>query len=102
MAAYHARLMSSDPAVYQPASVAWSVWEGSTSKLYPDEAFAATYGGDKFSVAFARCVQPGPLSKAGYRSTELSRADASLMAPSALPSHGTPIAASRTTTSSSA
>lgn len=42
MAAYHARLMSEDPEVYKPASVAWSVWEGSTSKLYPDEAFAAT------------------------------------------------------------
>lgn len=54
MAAYHRRLMSDDPAVYQPASVAWSVWEGSTSKLHPDAAFAASYGGDKFSVAFAR------------------------------------------------
>ncbi len=52
--AYHKRLMSTEPSVYQPASVAWSVWEGSTSKLHPDEAFAATYGGDKFSVAFAR------------------------------------------------
>ena len=36
MSAYYRRLTSEDPAVRSAAAKAWSIWEGSTSKLYPD------------------------------------------------------------------
>jgi len=52
--AYYKRLMSEDPAVHMPAARAWSVWEGSTSKLLPDDAFAASFGADATTLAFAR------------------------------------------------
>ncbi|HET6330387.1 MAG TPA: prolyl aminopeptidase [Holophagaceae bacterium] len=53
-AAYAKRLFSDDPSVNLPAAKAWSVWEGSVSKLLPDEAFAATYGQEATTLAFAR------------------------------------------------
>ena len=36
------------------AAAAWSVWEGSTSKLYPDLSFIEHYGSAEFAEAFAR------------------------------------------------
>lgn len=54
MAAYHKRLTSADPQVQSDAAKAWSIWEGSTSKLYPDADHISHYGGDAFSLAFAR------------------------------------------------
>jgi proline iminopeptidase len=36
------------------AARAWSIWEGSTSKLYPDENFIAEFGEAEFALAFAR------------------------------------------------
>ena len=33
---------------------AWSIWEGTTSKLFPDPDFIATFAGDKFALSFAR------------------------------------------------
>ena len=53
-AAYAKRLFSDDPAVNLPAAKAWSIWEGSASKLLPDESFAASYGQDATTLAFAR------------------------------------------------
>ncbi|HTL99364.1 MAG TPA: prolyl aminopeptidase [Holophagaceae bacterium] len=53
-AAYAKRLFSEDPAVNLPAAKAWSIWEGSVSKLLPDETFAASYGQDATTLAFAR------------------------------------------------
>lgn len=53
-AAYARRLFSDDPAVNLPAAKAWSIWEGSASKLLPDESFAASYGQDATTLAFAR------------------------------------------------
>ncbi|MEQ9365821.1 MAG: prolyl aminopeptidase, partial [Leptospirales bacterium] len=52
--AYHRRLTSDDAEARLAAARAWSVWEGSTSKLYPDAAFAAGFGGEQFALAFAR------------------------------------------------
>ncbi len=52
--AYAKRLFSADPAVNLPAAKAWSMWEGSTSKLLPDAQFAATFGADATTLAFAR------------------------------------------------
>jgi proline iminopeptidase len=52
--AYYRRLTSPDKATQLAAARAWSVWEGSTSKLYPDEKMASDYGTDAFALAFAR------------------------------------------------
>ncbi len=54
VAAYYRRLTSDNPAVRAEAAKAWSVWEGSTSKLSYDEAAAARFGDDEFADAFAR------------------------------------------------
>lgn len=52
--AYYKRLTSADAAVRAAAAKAWSVWEGSTSKLLPNADMVARYGGDDFADAFAR------------------------------------------------
>ena len=54
LAAYYRRLTSDDPSVRQEAARAWSVWEGSTSCLFPNLELIAKTGGDEFSLAFAR------------------------------------------------
>ena len=36
------------------AARAWSIWEGSTSKLYLDPALVKKFGGGRFADAFAR------------------------------------------------
>ncbi|HKP73199.1 MAG TPA: prolyl aminopeptidase [Pyrinomonadaceae bacterium] len=54
MGAYYRRLTSDDEAVRLEAAQAWSVWEGSTSKLYPDAGFIADFGEAEFALAFAR------------------------------------------------
>ncbi len=54
IAAYHKRLTSEDSETRLAAARAWSVWEGSTSKLYPDADFAAGFGNANFALAFAR------------------------------------------------
>lgn len=54
VAAYAKRLFSEDPEINLPAAKAWSLWEGATSKLLPDPAFAASYGQDESTLAFAR------------------------------------------------
>ena len=52
--AYYKRLTSSDPAVRKAAAKAWSIWEGSTSKLLPSADMVSRFGGDEFADAFAR------------------------------------------------
>ncbi len=52
--AYHKRLTSDDEAVRLDAARAWSVWEGSTSKLLPDLDMIKRFSGDRFAEAFAR------------------------------------------------
>ena len=54
MAAYHRRLTSENAAVRREAARAWSIWEGSTSKLLQSEDMVARYSGDHFAEAFAR------------------------------------------------
>ena len=54
LGAYYRRLTSDDPAARQEAARAWSVWEGSTSCLFPNAELIAKTGGDEFSLAFAR------------------------------------------------
>ena len=54
VAAYYRRLTSDDPKVRLEAARAWSVWEGSTSKLMPDEKLKSHYSDETFATAFAR------------------------------------------------
>ena len=54
MQAYHKRLTSDDNAVRNEAAKAWSVWEGSTSKLLPDDSLKELFSNDVFAQAFAR------------------------------------------------
>ena len=53
LAAYHRRLTGPDPAVRLAAARAWSLWEGSTSKLLPDPGFASQHEEEAFALAFA-------------------------------------------------
>lgn len=52
--AYYKRLTSGDAAVEAEVARAWSVWEGSTSKLIPDDGLIARTAGDAFARQLAR------------------------------------------------
>ena len=52
--AYHRRLTSADEAVRLEAARAWSVWEGSTSKLFPDSSLIEHFGEPHMALALAR------------------------------------------------
>ncbi|MBL8143195.1 MAG: prolyl aminopeptidase [Acidobacteria bacterium] len=54
MQAYYKRLTSKDRRVRLRAARAWSVWEGTTSKLFVDPKVVKRFGGGKFADAFAR------------------------------------------------
>ena len=52
--AYHKRLTSDNEEVRLSAARAWSVWEGSTSKLYPDKDLMEHWEGEQEALALAR------------------------------------------------
>ena len=52
--AYHRRLTSVDEATRVETARAWSVWEGSTSKLFFDPASIEKFDDPEFALAFAR------------------------------------------------
>jgi len=52
--AYYRRLTSEDPEVRLQAARAWSIWEGSTSKLFQDENLIEEFSDAEFATAFAR------------------------------------------------
>ncbi|MBA3806097.1 MAG: prolyl aminopeptidase, partial [Acidobacteria bacterium] len=54
VSAYHRRLTGDDKAVQLEAARAWSVWEGSTSKLFFDAAMIDKFDEPEFALAFAR------------------------------------------------
>jgi proline iminopeptidase len=54
MAAYYKRLTSKNAKVRAEAAKAWSVWEGTTSKLITDPKLIKRFAGGKFADAFAR------------------------------------------------
>ena len=54
LGAYFRRLTCGDPIVESQCARAWSVWEGSTSKLVPDVGLIARCSGDLFSRQLAR------------------------------------------------
>lgn len=54
LTAYYQRLTSPDAQIRLEAARAWSIWEGSTSKLFPDLDLKQSFGIDAFAEAFAR------------------------------------------------
>jgi proline iminopeptidase len=52
--AYYRRLTSNDRAERIQAARAWSIWEGSTSRLVPDPELIEHTGNEAFAEAFAR------------------------------------------------
>jgi proline iminopeptidase len=54
MAAYYQRLTSTDEATRFAAARAWSIWEGSTSKLFPDQNLIDDFAAPEKAVALAR------------------------------------------------
>jgi proline iminopeptidase len=54
IAAYYKRLTSPDRTIRLEAARAWSIWEGSTSKLVPDVGLQQRFGDSSFADAFAR------------------------------------------------
>lgn len=54
MTAYHKRLTSEDEATRLSAARAWSTWEGSTSKLYPDQDLMHHWEGEHEALSLAR------------------------------------------------
>ena len=52
--AYHRRLNDPDPAVHEPAAVAWSTWESSAITLLPHPEIVETFTNPHFALAFAR------------------------------------------------
>src|SRR5438270_2028281 len=54
VSAYYGRLTSEDERVRLEAARAWSVWEGSTSKLFFDYSMIEKFAEPEFALAFAR------------------------------------------------
>jgi proline iminopeptidase len=54
VSAYHRRLTSDDREVRVEAARAWSIWEGSTSKLFFDPSMIEKFADPEFALAFAR------------------------------------------------
>jgi proline iminopeptidase len=54
LTAYHRRLTSDNEAVRLEAARAWSIWEGSTSKLFPDADLIDKFGEAQQALALAR------------------------------------------------
>lgn len=54
MAAYQKRLTGTDKALRYQAALAWSIWEGSTSKLFTDPSLVDQHADPEFALAFAR------------------------------------------------
>jgi proline iminopeptidase len=54
VSAYHRRLTSEDEPVRLEAARAWSIWEGSTSKLFFDPSMIEKFADPEFALAFAR------------------------------------------------
>lgn len=54
VSAYYRRLTSEDESIRLEAARAWSIWEGSTSKLFFDSGAIEKFGDPEFALAFAR------------------------------------------------
>jgi len=64
--AYHRRLTSADQAIVKQAAIAWSRWEGATSKLRQNNSMIANFSDDHFAYAFARIENHYFINKAFF------------------------------------
>ncbi len=69
LAAYYKRLTDDDPEIRLAAARAWSVWEGSTSKLHPNESLLDRFAQSQFAEAFAR-IECHYFTNGGFLETE--------------------------------
>lgn len=69
IAAYYQRLTSPDLMIRSQAARAWSIWEASTSKLFPDSALQQRFGENQFADAFAR-IECHYFTNRGFFATE--------------------------------
>jgi proline iminopeptidase len=75
---YYKRLTSNDRDVRIVAARAWSIWEGSTSRLIPDADLIERIGEDQFAEAFARIechyfINGGFFQEDGYLLANIAR-----------------------------
>jgi proline iminopeptidase len=54
MSAYRRRLNGPDPAIQVEAARAWSLWEGETITLLPNDDYSTQFGDAHYALAFAR------------------------------------------------
>ncbi|WP_020669604.1 prolyl aminopeptidase [Amycolatopsis nigrescens] len=54
IAVYHELLNDPDPAVHEPAALAWSIWEASLIALRPRPDVVRSFTDERFATAFAR------------------------------------------------
>jgi proline iminopeptidase len=66
--AYHRRLTSSDRATQLAAARAWSIWEGTTLSLLPDQERVQKFGNESYALAFARIECHYFINKGFFRS----------------------------------
>lgn len=52
--AYYRLLTTADPATQLKAARAWSIWEGATSSLIPNNALLEAFSADQFALSLAR------------------------------------------------
>lgn len=76
MKAYYKRLTSRNREVRKNAARAWSIWEGSTSKLYTDPELVKKMGRGRFADAFARIEAHYFVNKGFLRSDDQLLRDA--------------------------
>ncbi|MDJ0902764.1 MAG: prolyl aminopeptidase [Xenococcus sp. MO_188.B8] len=69
ISAYYKRLTSEDHNIRLEAARAWSVWEASTSKLFPSEDTIKRFGEEEFAEAFAR-IECHYFVNKGFMATE--------------------------------
>ncbi len=76
VAAYYRRLTDPDRAVQLRAAVAWSMWEGTTLSLLPDERRIRNFGAEDFALAFARIECHYFINRGFFRQDDQIIADA--------------------------
>lgn len=69
LAAYHRRLLGEDAVEQLRCARAWSVWEGSTSRLFMDEGLIQRCAHDHFALALAR-IEAHYFMHKGFFSTD--------------------------------
>lgn len=73
ISAYHKQLTGTDEEAQLRAARAWSLWEGETIRLLPDDKLTEIHGSDEFALAFARIENHYFMHKGFLRDAQLLR-----------------------------